>query len=67
LETKELFNTAIGLYRNKSFEQAMTTFTKINELNPHDKAVLIYLERCKKNLEHGIPEDWDGVEVLRFK
>lgn len=67
IETKEQFNKAIELYRNKSFEEASTLFSDLQQINPHDKAIHLYLERCEKNIKHGIPEDWDGVEILQFK
>lgn len=67
IETKEQFNKAIELYRNTSFEEASALFSTLQQINPDDKAIHLYLERCKKNIEHGIPEDWDGVEILQFK
>lgn len=67
IETKEQFNKAIELYRNKSFEEASTLFSDLQQINPHDKAIHLYLERCEKNIKHGIPEDWDGIEILQFK
>ncbi len=67
IETKEQFNKAIDLYRNKSFEEASLLFSTLEQINPHDKAIHLYQERCEKNIKHGIPEDWDGVEILQFK
>ena len=67
LETKEQFNKAIELYRNKFFEKAVSLFISLKQINPADKAIHLYIERCNKNIKHGIPEDWDGVEVLLFK
>ncbi|RLD37210.1 MAG: hypothetical protein DRI74_07290 [Bacteroidetes bacterium] len=67
IETKDLFNNAIGLYRNKSFEKAATLFVSLQKINPNDKAIDLYLERCHKNLKYGIPKDWDGIEILQFK
>ena len=67
IETKEQFNKAIELYRNTSFEEASILFSTLRKANPNDKAIHLYLERCEKNIKHGIPEDWDGVEILQFK
>jgi class 3 adenylate cyclase/HAMP domain-containing protein len=67
IETKEKFNKAIDLYRNKSFKEASVLFSTLEQINPHDKAIHLYQERCEKNIKHGIPEDWDGVEILQFK
>jgi len=67
IETKEQFNKAIELYRNTSFEEASILFSTLRKANPNDKAIHLYLERCEKNIKYGIPEDWDGVEILQFK
>ncbi|MDA3905960.1 MAG: adenylate/guanylate cyclase domain-containing protein [Bacteroidales bacterium] len=65
--TKEQFNKAIELYRNKHFKEASDHFSTLQHINPNDKAIHLYLDRCEKNIQHGIPEDWDGVEILHFK
>lgn len=67
IETKEKFNKAIELYRNTLFEEAFILFSDLQKINPADRAIHLYLDRCEENLKNGIPEDWDGVEVLRFK
>ncbi len=67
IETKEQFNKAIELYRNKLFDEALLNFSALLKINAADKAIQLYIDRCEKNIQHGIPKDWDGVEVLRFK
>ncbi|MBN2237253.1 MAG: adenylate/guanylate cyclase domain-containing protein [Bacteroidales bacterium] len=67
INTKEKFGKAIELYRNKAFEKALVLFEEIRTINPNDKANLLYIDRCLNNIHKGIPEDWDGVEILTFK
>lgn len=67
IKTKDLFNKAIQQYRSKSFDVALPLFKEINHINPHDKAIDLYIGRCEKNLKFGIPADWDGIEILNFK
>lgn len=67
IETKDQFNKAIEMYRNTFFDDALRIFTDLQKINPMDKAIHLYISRCENNLKHGIPEDWDGVEILRFK
>ena len=38
-----------------------------NKLNPADEASLVFAERCKDYLKHGIPDDWDGVMNMTTK
>lgn len=67
IQTKEQFNKSIEMYRNKLFNEALINFTELLKINPLDKALIVYQERCEKNIKFGIPEDWDGVEILHFK
>jgi class 3 adenylate cyclase/HAMP domain-containing protein len=67
LDTKKSFNQAIELYRNKNFTAAAELFQELKEINPSDKVIQLYIDRCSTNLKNGIPEDWDGVETLAFK
>ena len=66
LETKQDFSDAIKFYKSKEFERAAKLFTKIYELNKHDKAASVYIERCNKFIKHGVPEDWDGIETIKW-
>ncbi|RLD56751.1 MAG: hypothetical protein DRJ05_10825, partial [Bacteroidetes bacterium] len=66
LETKQDFSDAIKFYKSKEFERAAKLFTKIYELNKHDKAASVYIERCNKFIKHGVPENWDGIETIKW-
>ncbi len=62
LKTKEEFSKALQFYKDKKFQEAMELFLEIIEINPNDLAAHRYLDRCKKFIELGFPDDWDGIE-----
>jgi two-component system sensor histidine kinase ChiS len=67
LKTKDDYNKALQAYKKKDFKEALGYLQTIHAIHPGDKAVKIYLERCKYYLEKGVPEFWDGVESFDFK
>jgi len=58
LQTTADFEEACLAYHEKEYKKAQQLFEKIVEVNPHDKAAIVYLERCKT------PEE---VEAARAK
>ena len=67
LSTKEDYNKAMQAYKKKEFKQALGLLQKIEAVNPADRAVKIYLNRCATFIEKGVPEMWDGVESFDLK
>lgn len=67
LKTKAAFNQALELYRSRKFEAASDLFRNVAEMNPSDGAAKLYLQRCHNILQQGVPEDWDGVEIINTK
>jgi class 3 adenylate cyclase len=65
--TKDDYNKAVQAYKKKEFGQALRVFQKLEALNPADKALRIYMERCRHYSEKGVPEIWDGVESFDHK
>ncbi|MDM8567086.1 cache domain-containing protein, partial [Candidatus Halobeggiatoa sp. HSG11] len=66
LKKKTLDNFEIGLahYSQKAFAEAIDCFRQVLKVNSTDKAAQIYLNRCQYWQKIGVPDDWDGVEVL---
>jgi len=64
---KSTFSQAIDAYYQKQFFEAIKQFQDILVQLPQDKAAHFYLERCKYYLEHGTPNDWEGIEALTQK
>ncbi len=67
LETRSTFEEASRVYRGRDFVEAAKLFQDIHEKNPDDLAVRLYRRRCKIYHEKGVPDDWNGVEVLSVK
>jgi two-component system sensor histidine kinase ChiS len=64
---KSTFSQAIDAYYQKQFFEAIKQFQDILVQLPQDKAAHFYLERCEYYLEHGTPNDWEGIEALTQK
>jgi two-component system sensor histidine kinase ChiS len=67
LSTKEDYNKALQAYKKREFKSALKLLQSIEAVNPKDKAIKIYLDRCNHYLEKGVPEYWDGVESFDLK
>ena len=61
------FEQAIEYYFQKRFKKAGVLFQQCLNSLKDDKIASVYLERCQHYLEHGCPENWDGVERLDTK
>jgi class 3 adenylate cyclase len=67
IETKTLFGNGIDHYKNKRFEEALKVFSEIVKINQRDSVAAFYVNRCKNNIQKGIPDDWSGIEVFDAK
>ena len=67
IETKSLFGDGIDLYKNRNFEEAVRVFNNVIDINKHDTVAAFYVNRCKRNITKGIPDDWSGIEVFDSK
>ncbi len=67
IKTKDLFSNALQLYKNGEFKKAEKYFKETYEINKFDKAAAIYIERCNNFIKYGVPENWDGIEVIEEK
>lgn len=67
IETKTLFGNGIDHYKNKRFEDALKVFSEIVKINQLDSVAAFYVNRCKNNIQKGIPDDWSGIEVFDAK
>ncbi|HEY9836254.1 MAG TPA: hypothetical protein V6D27_05105, partial [Vampirovibrionales bacterium] len=61
------FEMAIAAYKEGNFETSQTLFQQIVTLNPSDRAALLYLQRCEKYIQQGVPQDWAGIEAMTEK
>ncbi|MCF8236399.1 MAG: adenylate/guanylate cyclase domain-containing protein [Bacteroidales bacterium] len=67
IATKAEFGKALQLYKNKQFDKAMDIFLGIYSGNQDDRAAWVYIQRCKRLIREGIPDDWDGIERIENK
>lgn len=66
-ETAADFKAALAAYEKAEMEKARAAFAKICEYNPGDAAARVYLDKCAKFIESGVPENFDGVEEMSEK
>jgi adenylate cyclase len=62
-----LFKTGLMKYRKQEWQDAMVEFLEVLDLNDHDKAARLYVERCKHFITNPPGKDWDGVWVMESK
>ena len=67
IKTKTEFGTALQHYKNKEFKKALPLFKEVFKINKFDKASEMYSIRCNNFIENGIPENWDGIEIITEK
>ncbi|MDP4164703.1 MAG: adenylate/guanylate cyclase domain-containing protein [Bacillota bacterium] len=67
IETKPYFVQAVEYYKQQAFEEALTLFREVEKIHSTDKATLLYIKRCLDNIKNGIPEDWNYIEIFKFK
>ena len=67
IETKPYFVKAVEYYKQQQFEDALSLFLEVEKIHPTDKAALLYIKRCQNNIQNGTPEDWNNIEIFKFK
>jgi two-component system sensor histidine kinase ChiS len=64
---KEEFQQAIDYYYKQEFSLSRVKLQYILSKYSNDKAIQLYLERCKHYSQQNIPDNWDGIEALTEK
>ncbi len=67
LETLELFNEGVQLLKERQLEIARKLFAHLIHQSPQDGAAKIFLKRCEEYILKGLPDEWDGIEVMQSK
>ena len=67
IENVECFNEAYKEFINKNFLGAGKLFLQANAILPEDKLSIFFVERCKKFIEKGVSENWDGIVDMTNK
>ncbi|MCL1463898.1 response regulator [Argonema galeatum] len=66
-QTQARFEVAVFLYYQQQFEEAQQIFQEVLQINPQDKAAMLYVKRCQQYQQYGVPERWEGITDLDFK
>jgi adenylate cyclase len=61
------FEMGLTLYHQQKFTQAQQYFKRMLHVYAYDAAAQIYLERCNNYQKNGVPDDWEGIEILDSK
>jgi len=67
VDTLADYQQAIDLYLKREFTKAAVIFKQLQLICKNDPIINMYRERCEQFNLKGIPEEWDGVEIIREK
>lgn len=67
LSTKQDFETAVEFYTRAEFAEAIQLFKTVLANDPKDLAAEKYLINANRYHNHGVPPDWQGIEILDKK
>jgi len=67
MKKKRIFEEALQLYRNKDWDNAITKFNTIFEIEENDLSAQLYIQRCEAFKLEPPPENWDGVFHAKTK
>lgn len=63
----DIFNSAIELYREKKFKEALDLFRECRENLPDDIPSSMYIDRCIELINNPPSVEWDGVYTAATK
>ncbi len=63
----EHYQIARDLYLKRRFAQAIGEFATVLEIDRHDQAAALHIERCRHWLTNPPPDDWNGSWALTEK
>lgn len=65
--TLAAFHKGIHHYLTREFGAAVQAFQEVSEINPHDHTASFFLANARRNLQKGVPENWNGVVEMEMK
>ena len=66
-EVLNAFRGGLKYYRAGEMDRALAQFHEALALHPGDAVSAIFAERCEHLKEAGVPEDWNGIWVMKTK
>lgn len=67
LQVVQTFESALKLYREQRWDDAVKLFSTVGRLKENDYASSMYIQRCKEFKTHPPAKNWDGVYVFKSK
>jgi class 3 adenylate cyclase len=64
---KALLTEALQHYYARRFKESYAKLRELKESDPEDPIVALYMKRCARLITHGVPQGWQGVEVIDLK
>ena len=65
--TSAAHEAALDAFAAGRIAEASAAFEELAQLVEGDKVAPAYVAHCRRLLEHGLPDDWDGVISLDHK
>ncbi len=66
-ESLAVFQEGLGYYQSRDWQGAIRTFIRASEINPNDRAAIVYRERSEYFQNNPPAIDWDGAWEMRSK
>ncbi|HOP28077.1 MAG TPA: tetratricopeptide repeat protein [Spirochaetota bacterium] len=66
-ELLKYYNLGLTAYKQRKWDEAITSFEMALKIIPGDGPSELYLERSRAFKETPPPDDWDGVYVMTSK
>ena len=67
LSYREELARAMRLYYGRRFDEALRIIDGLRSRNPEDEILRIFRRRCELYVNLGVPDDWQGVELIEIK
>lgn len=67
LQTLSEFEKGVQDFFAKEFSRALDHFNHVLIANPEDQSAKHLLNRTAQCIQHGVPPDWTGVEIMEMK
>lgn len=67
LAMRKTYEEAFGYYQKREFLTAARTFRRCRDQSPLDRPSQIMMDRCLQYDRDGVPDSWNGINVLTIK
>jgi hypothetical protein len=64
MKMQEVFNEAMNAYIDRRFTEASLAFREVINRIPEDHVTGLFLQKSENYILEGVPENWEGVEIM---